>query len=80
MTKPTSEWREYKIEELGRVVTGHTPLKSVKEYYESNDYTWIKPTDIRKGRRYVPETEEYYSQKAFEKYKNSASPLSPLVL
>jgi len=74
MTEPTSQWNEYKIEELGRVVTGHTPLKSVKEYYESNDYTWIKPTDIRKGERYVLETEEYYSQKAFEKFKNFLLP------
>jgi type I restriction enzyme, S subunit len=74
MTQPSPEWKDYLIEELGRVVTGHTPLKSVKEYYESNDYTWIKPTDIRKGERYVPETEEYYSQKAFEKYKNSLLP------
>ena len=74
MSEKSSEWREYRIDELGQVVTGHTPLKSVKEYYESNDYTWIKPTDIRKGERYVSETEEYYSQKAYEKYKSALLP------
>jgi type I restriction enzyme S subunit len=74
MNEKSSEWREYRIDELGQVVTGHTPLKSVKEYYESNDYTLIKPTDIRKGERYVSETEEYYSQKAYEKYKSALLP------
>ena len=74
MTQNSSEWKEYRIDELGQVVTGHTPLKSVKEYYEGNDYTWIKPTDIRKGERYVLETDEYYSQKAFEKYKKALLP------
>ncbi len=74
MISNSSEWKEYRIDELGQVVTGHTPLKSVKKYYESNDYTWIKPTDIRKGERYVLETEEYYSQKAFEKYKKALLP------
>ncbi len=74
MAQPSPEWKEFRIKDLGSVVTGHTPLKKVKEFYESNDYTWIKPTDIRKGERYVPETEEYYSQKAFEKFKNALLP------
>lgn len=81
MNEKSSEWKEYRIDELGQVVTGHTPLKSVKEYYESNDYTWIKPTDIRKGERYVSQTEEYYSRKAYEKYKTAfLPPLSTCVV
>lgn len=81
MTPSTSEWKEYKIGELGRVVTGHTPPRRIKEFFESGGHIWIKPTDIRKGDRYVPETEEYYSQKAFEKYKKSLiTPLSTCVV
>jgi type I restriction enzyme S subunit len=74
MTQPTSEWKEYKIEDLGRVVTGHTPSRRITDFFESEGHIWIKPTDIRKGVRYVPNPEEYYSQKAFEKYQKSLIP------
>jgi type I restriction enzyme S subunit len=67
-------WKEYQVQELGRIVTGHTPFKQEKKYYESRDYPWIKPTDINIGERFVPETEESYSQKAYLKYRNSLLP------
>ena len=70
MEKKKSNWRAVRIDQIGKVVTGHTPPKKITEYY-GDEYVWIKPTDIEIGKRYVADTEEKYSKKAYEKYKSS---------
>ncbi len=40
--------KEVKISEIGRVITGKTPKTSQKEYWNSNDIPFIKPTDFNK--------------------------------
>ena len=69
-----SKWKSYKIQDVGEVITGHTPPTSQREYY-GGQYKFIKPTDMREGQRYVPETEEYYSELAYKKYKKSLLPI-----
>lgn len=66
-------WKEIKIGDLGRIVTGNTPPKKIKEFY-GNAYKFIKPTDMNIGERFTPETEECYSELGFEKYKKSLIP------
>lgn len=39
------EWKEYRIKDLGEVVTGNTPPTSNREYY-GTEYKFIKPTDM----------------------------------
>ncbi|SIO29791.1 restriction endonuclease subunit S [Fibrobacter sp. UWB11] len=68
-----SEWQSYKIKDVGTVVTGNTPPTSKREFY-GTEYKFIKPTDMQEGQRFVPETEEYYSELAFQKYQKSLLP------
>ncbi len=67
------DWKEVSIGELGKIVTGHTPSRKEAKHF-GGKYTWIKPTDVIKGRRYVIKTEENYSDVAFKKYKESLLP------
>lgn len=68
-----SEWKEITIGDLGRVVTGNTPPKKDPDNY-NGVYPFIKPTDMTIGLRHVEEWEENYSEKAYQKYKNSYIP------
>ena len=61
------------INELGRVVTGHTPPTSKREYY-GNSYPFLKPTDMVIGQKYTYVTEEGFSDLAVAKYKSSLIP------
>lgn len=67
------EWKEYRIKDLGEVVTGNTPPTSNREYY-GTEYKFIKPTDMVEGQRFVSTTEEYYSELAYQKYKKCLLP------
>lgn len=58
---------------MGEVITGNTPPTSNREYYGS-EYKFIKPTDMVEGQRFVPVTEEYYSELAYQKYKRCLLP------
>ena len=35
-----------KLSELGTIITGNTPSKSNKEFYNSNDICFFKPSDF----------------------------------
>jgi len=61
------------IGDLGRIVTGDTPLKSRSEFYGSA-YPFIKPTDMKVGQRFTFAYDECYSEEAFEKYRKKLIP------
>ena len=69
------KWQSYKLKEVGEVVTGNTPPTTQREYY-GTQYKFIKPTDMREGQRYVPITEEYYSELAYQKYRKCLLPVN----
>ena len=59
-------WEVKKLGEVGKVITGNTPSTKDEENYSSNDYCFVKPSDI--GKDYVTKienTEFYISEKAF---------------
>ncbi|MFH1311434.1 MAG: restriction endonuclease subunit S [Nanoarchaeota archaeon] len=55
-----SKWKDFKIEDLGEIITGNTPSKSEPENY-GDKTPWVKPPnlDIEK---YLFETEDYLSE------------------
>lgn len=61
------------VRELGKVITGHTPPTSKREYYGSQ-YLFLKPTDMIIGQKYTYVTEEGYSALGAEKYRKSLIP------
>ena len=57
-----------KLKDVGIIVTGNTPSKSNKEFYESKDINFFKPSDI--DEKYIDilnKSEEYISEKARNK-------------
>ena len=42
----TDDWKQYKLGELGEIMTGSTPSTSKPEYYSENGLPWVTPTDI----------------------------------
>lgn len=57
--------KKFKIKELGTVITGNTPSKKQKEYYESEDICFIKPDMILENNVCnITGSKEYISEKA----------------
>lgn len=60
------DWKVYSIKDLGKVVTGSTPSTKNGLNYSSNDYSFVKPSDISQSQiSYIDETECYVSEYAF---------------
>lgn len=57
-----------KLGEIGKIITGCTPSTKKSEYYASNDYMFVGPSDI-KNVMYVVSSEKHISEKAYEDYK-----------
>jgi type I restriction enzyme S subunit len=73
-------WNEIQIKDIGKVITGNTPPKNDSENY-GGIYPFLKPTDMNIGERYTFLNDEFYSEKAFERYKKSyIPPLSTCVV
>ena len=50
------------IKEIGKVITGNTPSRSVSEYYNSKDIEWIKTDNIESGKIHPTIAKEYLSK------------------
>ncbi|WHP40421.1 restriction endonuclease subunit S [Lysinibacillus boronitolerans] len=71
-----SEWRIKPIKEVADIVSGGTPSKSVKSYWENGEILWATPTDITKNKsKYIDKTELSITQLGLE--KSSATLLPP---
>lgn len=44
--KMPEDWKEGRLEDIGEVVGGGTPSKSISDYYTSNGIAWITPKDL----------------------------------
>ncbi|WP_420704366.1 restriction endonuclease subunit S [Metamycoplasma hyosynoviae] len=59
--------RTYKIKDLGKVITGKTPSTKVNIFWNSNDFPFICPPDI-KNNRYISKSIKYISNYALKKF------------
>ena len=62
-----------KVKDLGQIVTGNTPPTTDGSYY-GDFMPFIKATDIPLGSRFTYNTEQCYSEKAYNKYKANLVP------
>lgn len=61
-------WEIKKIGEIGTIITGNTPSTKNKDNYSSNDYCFVKPSDICKDSiSYIENTEYYISSEAYQR-------------
>lgn len=67
------EWNEYKLGELGTVVTGKTPSSKNPEDW-GNDMFFVTPTDYRKYGKYVDGSERKLSDIGIKRLANKILP------
>lgn len=52
-----TEWKEYKLGELVKIIGGGTPKTSIPEYWDG-DIPWLSVTDFNNGRKYCFDAEK----------------------
>lgn len=62
--------KRVKLKELGEIITGTTPNKNIKEYYNKREINFYKPSDIEQNLlTLLVESEDFISEKAREKVR-----------
>ncbi|MHB8056340.1 MAG: restriction endonuclease subunit S [Desulfuromonadaceae bacterium] len=69
-------WKTYKIEELGRIVTGKTPSTQNSDNF-GNKYPFITPRDMT-GQKIIGRTERYISEAGKSTVKNCLLPTNSI--
>lgn len=64
-----TDWSNYTLSELGKIVTGKTPPTSNPDYY-GGPIPFVTPSDMD-GRRTINETDRYVSEKGARKVRSS---------
>ena len=60
-------WEKKRIDEIGKVITGNTPSTKEASNYSSDDYCFVKPSDIARDTiTYINNSEFHISQKGYE--------------
>ena len=60
-------WQLEKLGIVGKIVTGNTPSRRVKEYYNSQFIEWIKTDNIDKNSIYAAKAKEFLSEEGAKK-------------
>ncbi|MGM9740468.1 MAG: restriction endonuclease subunit S [Candidatus Cryptobacteroides sp.] len=59
-------WETKRLRDIGKIITGCTPSTKDENNYSSKDYSFIKPSDIPKGKVTFLENSEFYiSEKGY---------------
>ena len=74
-----SRWNEYKILELGKVVTGNTPSSKFPEEF-GNEMPFVTPTDYKNYNKWIFIADRNLSDKGINKLKNRVLPANSLLV
>ena len=66
------EWKEYKISDLGKIVTGKTPRTAISDNY-GGDIPFLSPSDDMDS-KYMPSTARSLTVKGLSEVKNCLIP------
>lgn len=61
--------KEFKLKDLGEIMTGNTPSTSNSSFYDTKDIMFIKPSDISLGITEITNSNEYISKNAIAKVR-----------
>ena len=67
-----SEWKEYKISEIGNIITGKTPRTSISDNY-GGTFPFLSPSDDMES-KYAPTTARCLTEKGLSEVKNCLIP------
>ncbi|MBS1640665.1 MAG: restriction endonuclease subunit S [Bacteroidetes bacterium] len=74
-----SEWKEYKIKDLGTVITGTTPSSKFPEDF-GNEVMFVTPSDYKNYTKNINQTERYLSQIGVKKLSNRVLPINSIMV
>ncbi|MFN4006655.1 MAG: restriction endonuclease subunit S [Chitinophagaceae bacterium] len=74
-----SEWKEYKLKDLGRVVTGNTPSSKFPEEF-GNEMPFVTPSDYKNYNKWISFADRNLSQKGIEKLQSRLLPKNSLLV
>ena len=74
-----SRWKEYKILELGKVVTGNTPSSKFPEEF-GNVMPFVTPTDYRNYNKWIFVADRNLSDKGINKLKSRVLPANSILV
>jgi type I restriction enzyme S subunit len=60
------KWNKKALKEFGEIITGNTPPRANKEYYNDNFIEWIKTNNIIRESLFLSKAEENLSEKGFK--------------
>ena len=67
-------WKEYRIAEIGKVITGKTPPTADSAYFRDGQHLFVSPKDMKHDGFHVTNTTTKVTDKAMEKFKNQVLP------
>ena len=73
------ELYEYKIEDLGKVITGKTPPSKISDAFSAQGIPFVTPKDMD-GRRLIDKTERYLSSQGVEAVRNCLLPQNSIAV
>ncbi|MGL5716604.1 MAG: restriction endonuclease subunit S [Paraclostridium sp.] len=74
--KIPDKWEEKKLKDIGKIVSGGTPLREEQSYWKGGTIAWATPTDITKNNRTtIKETKEKITELGL---KSSSANLLPI--
>jgi len=74
-----SEWKEYKLKELGRVVTGNTPSSKFPDEF-GNEMPFVTPSDYKNYNKWISFADRNLSQKGIDKLQSRVLPEKSLLV
>lgn len=74
-----STWKEYKIKDLGDVITGKTPSSNFPDEFGS-EMPFVTPTDYKNFRKWAYTADRHLSMKGIEKLKTKILPQNSLLV
>ncbi|HDT6187702.1 TPA: restriction endonuclease subunit S [Staphylococcus aureus] len=72
------EWEEKKLGEIFQIISGSTPLKSNKKFYENGNINWVKTTDLNNSK--VTHSKEKITEYAMNSLKLKLVPKNSVLI
>lgn len=79
MSLSNSEWKEYKLGEIGKVITGKTPSSKFPDEF-GNEMLFVTPSDYCNYNKWASSTERFLSKKGIEKLRSKILPTGSLLV
>ncbi len=68
--KNERKWNKKSLKQFGDIITGNTPPRAKKEFYNDNFIEWIKTNNIIKESLFLSQAEEHLSLKGYKVSRN----------